>query len=268
VTVIMAGAEPYWHGGGEVGCLILHGFAASPAEVRWLAQHLAGQGHTVYAPRLPGHGTAPQALARMRWPDWFAAVLDGYTLVRAQCRRVCVVGHSMGGLLALMLASDQPVDAVAALAAPIRFRGQIRFSRIVSPFIRMTDRSDRSGFPERLRQAQARRGEPATGRVRYDLWPTRSLAELVALSDVARSRLARITAPLLLVDSRADTTVPLASGDIITRSVASADVERHTLDHSDHIITQDVEHEQVFAYVAAFIERVAVRQATPNLSNP
>ena len=53
--------------GGDVGCLVLHGFTATPSEVRWLAEHLAGQGHTVYAPRLAGHGTTPEALARTRW---------------------------------------------------------------------------------------------------------------------------------------------------------------------------------------------------------
>src|SRR4030095_16396304 len=96
---IMPGAEPYFHRGGKVGCLCLHGFTASPAEVKWFAQHLAAEGYTVYAPRLAGHGTRPQDLARTRWTDWYASASDGYHLLRQQCEKVFVCGMSMGGLL-------------------------------------------------------------------------------------------------------------------------------------------------------------------------
>ena len=254
---LMHGAEPYGHSGGDTGCLVLHGFAASPAEVRWLAEHLAGQGHTVCAPRLVGHGVTPQALVRTRWPDWYASVLDAYALLRANCRRVFVVGHSMGGLLALLLASDQPVDGVAALAVPIQFHGSIRYARFINLFLRVTDQSDRTGFPDRLRAEQARRGEPVIGRVRYDAWPTRSLVELLILSDRTRGRLPQVTAPLLLVNSRRDPTVALTCADLIAERAASDDVERQTLELSGHIITQDIEHAQVFAWVAAWVERLA-----------
>jgi carboxylesterase len=255
VTTYLPGCEPYLAMGGDVGCLVLHGFTATPSEVRWLAEHLAGQGHTVYAPRLAGHGTTPEALARTRWPDWYATALDGYALLRAHCRRVFVVGHSMGGLLALMLASDRPVAGVAALAAPIQFRGPARWSWLIRLFAPYTDQSDRTGFPERLRRAQAERGEAPVGRVRYDRWPTRGVAELVALSDATRARLPQVSAPLLLLYSERDPTVPLSDADLIVERVASRDVERHTLTACEHILPQDVERDRVFALTAAFVAR-------------
>ena len=253
----MPGAEPYLRLGDDTGCLVLHGFTASPAEVRWLAEHLAAQGRTVYAPRLAGHGRTPADLARTRWPDWYANALDGYQMLRANCRRVIVVGHSMGGLLALLLASDQPVDGVAVLATPLRFSAQAHASRWTYRLRPYTDQSDRSGFPERLRQAQAARGEPATGRVRYDRWPTRSVAELVMLADTAHARLPQVSAPLLLVYSSADRTASPDNADTIAAGVTSADVERHTLHVGEHILPQDDERDTVFALVAAFVARLA-----------
>lgn len=253
----LAGSDPYLSIGGAVGCLVLHGFTACPAEVRWLAEYLAEQGHTVYAPRLAGHGTTPEALARTRWMDWYASALDGYYLLRARCRQVFVVGHSMGGLLALLLASEQAVDGVAALAAPIQFRGSARWSRLLTLIARYTDQSDRTGFPDRLRQAQAARGEPTVGRIRYDRWPTRSVTELVTLSDTVRGRLPQVTAPLLIVNSRNDPTVTVDQADIIADGVRSADVERHLLTTSQHILPQDSERDTVFALTAAFVARLA-----------
>lgn len=249
------GAEPYFHAAGPLGCLVIHGFTASPDEVRWLAQHLASQGHTVYAPRLAGHGTTPADLLHLRWRDWYAAALDGYHLLAQVCERVCVVGHSMGGLLALLLASDCAVTCAAALAAPIEFKGPARQARWLHYVMPFSDQSDRTDFPAALRAEQARRGEPVRGRVRYDRWATRGVAQLCELAGVTRGRLAAISAPLLLVYSAADPTVPTSHAAMIAGAVGSAVVERHELQGCGHILPQDSERERVFQLVGDFVGR-------------
>jgi carboxylesterase len=75
LPAIMPGAEPFFYRGGSRGILLLHGFTATPAETRWLGQHLGGEGYTVFGPRTPGHGTDPHDLARYRWQDWYAAAI-------------------------------------------------------------------------------------------------------------------------------------------------------------------------------------------------
>ena len=81
----MQGAEPFYYPGGRVGCLCLHGLAASPAEVSWLGAYLAGRGLTVCGLRLAGHGADYRHLRYLRWQDWYLSALDGYRLLRAQC---------------------------------------------------------------------------------------------------------------------------------------------------------------------------------------
>ena len=58
--------SPIWIRGRarKVGILLCHGYMAGPAEVKTLAGFLGGKGYYVYAPRLKGHGTAPEDLAR------------------------------------------------------------------------------------------------------------------------------------------------------------------------------------------------------------
>src|SRR5690606_32782666 len=116
---LMYGAEPQFYRGNHIGCLVVHGFMASPAEVVWVGQHLAEQGYTVYVPRLTGHGIDPTHMQRMIWQDWYAQVLDAYHILRQQCDVVVAIGHSMGGLLSLLLASDHPLDALVVCATPI-----------------------------------------------------------------------------------------------------------------------------------------------------
>jgi carboxylesterase len=252
----MIGAEPFFHRGGTVGSLCLHGFTASPAEVRWLSAHLAGQGMTVYAPRLAGHGTDYHDMARMRWRDWYNTALDGYHILRQQCEHVFVAGLSMGGMLGLLLAASFPVDGLAAMATPVMFRSRRMANAHRFKYIRRyTRQPDRGPLPDTIRQEQARRGEAVLGRVRYDDWSTGAVAELHRLAQVVRGQLPQVTAPLLLVYSENDKTVAQENQAIIAGEVSSSVIEQHLLHNTDHILVQDVEREIVFGLVADFIRR-------------
>lgn len=262
---IMAGAEPFFYPGGGVGVLCLHGLTASPAEVRWLGEYLAGQGCAVYGARLAGHGTDYRDLRRTRWQDWYASALDGYHLLRGQCDQVVVAGLSMGGVLALLMGAALPVDGLVVMAAPVstllaKPMRRARWLRYIRPFLHWPDRSD---FPQRLKAEQARRGEAAIGRVRYDDWATHGIAELYALMAAAEARLAQITAPVLLIYSEQDLTVPLGHRDFIAGALGSSVVETRTLAHSGHILPQDSERDEVFRLADDFIRRRVRETALP-----
>lgn len=257
-TPIMNGAEPYFQAGGSTGCLCLHGFTASPAEVRWFASHLAEAGHTVYVPRLAGHGTTPRDLARVRWTDWYASALDGYHLLRNQCDRVFVCGLSMGALLALLLSAEAPVDGVVAMAAPmVTINGpqNITLIRLVKHVFRFTDQSDRSELPGRVRAEQTRRGESVIGRVRYDLWSTAAYEQFLRLRQHVIRRLPTVSAPLLLIFSEKDATVALNSQHLICERAQSRVIETQILKESGHVMTQDTEMHTVFGWAQDFIAR-------------
>jgi carboxylesterase len=248
----MPGAEPFFHRGGSVGCLVLHGFMASPNEVRWMSQHLAAAGHTVLAPRMPGHGTYPSAMARMRWQDWLATVMDGIHVLRGACDSVFVVGHSMGGTLGLLAAARESIEGLAAMAAPIELRGPASWGwlKYILPY---TDQTDKTHLPPLLKEEQARRGEPVLGRVRYDRWSTGAVHQLYRLVQAARIALPDINTPLCLINAAQDPTVAFHQQDIIAKNVSSKVIECHTLENGGHILPQDVERERVFELVAAFI---------------
>ena len=61
--------DPFFLEGGPSGILLVHGYKASTAEVRPLAESLHACGHTVSAPLLPGHNTHPLDANRFTWKD-------------------------------------------------------------------------------------------------------------------------------------------------------------------------------------------------------
>lgn len=240
---ILRGAEPFFYHGGDHGVLLPHGFTGSPSEMRLLGEYLHSQGYTVFGPRLPGHGTHPREMEQTDWRQWYGAVEDGFHILTSICREVSVVGLSMGGILALLLASEYPVQRVVSLSAPIYIADQrLKWLNLYKMFRRYA--------PKRRRKFDV----APDYNVGYDLTPLRSLSSLLELIQLVKRRLPKIQAPLLVIQSKSEHTVKPESADYIYKHSGGKDKELLWLERSGHIITLDVEKEIVFKKIAEFLE--------------
>ena len=251
MPLILPGAEPFMHPGGPTGCLLIHGFTASPQEMRGLGEHLASKGSTTLGVRLAGHGTRPADLARSRWGDWLASVEDGCRILQATCDRIVLLGLSLGGALALLASRLVPSAGVVAMSTPVLQTGVlVRFAArpisLLYPFV--------AKRPATWRDSQA-----AAERVAYPCYPTRAVAEVAEVQRVLRSQLASIDCPVLLIHSREDTFVPPKNSQAILAGIRSADKELLLIERSTHVITCDAAREQVFEAAARFVRRQSER---------
>ena len=114
--MIMEGAEPFFLPGGSTGVLLIHGFTGLPAELVMMGRYLQQRGCTVLGVRLAGHGTTVEDMSHMTAEDWLDSVRDGYAVLRGSCEHIFVAGHSMGGLLALLLAAEKGQEQALELS--------------------------------------------------------------------------------------------------------------------------------------------------------
>lgn len=113
----------------DVALLYVHGFSASPAELRPLPDQVAQDiGANLLALRLTGHGTDGADLAAARAEDWWRDLGQGLVAARRMGRRVVVIGMSTGATLAALAARDprmgRMMDGVVLLSPNFRLRAR------------------------------------------------------------------------------------------------------------------------------------------------
>jgi carboxylesterase len=240
--------DPFFWEGGPVGVLLVHGFTATPAEVHPLGQYLHARGFTVAGPLLPGHGTTPQELNRTRGQDWVEAVEASYRQLVARCDTVFLGGESLGGMLALYLASEHP-QAVGILAyAPALITAPSYgpyLLPLLAPFIPYV--------PKPSHPTQSPADERWQG---YPVNPARAVGQLYRLQRLVRRRLPLIRQPILIVQGRLDEVVHPSVPDRVYRAVKSTLKEVHRLANSHHCVLLDGEWEQAAQWTLDFIQRV------------
>ncbi len=91
------------------GVLMLHGMSDAPYSLRQLGFDLNEKGAWVVGLRLPGHGTIPSGLIRLKWEDMAAAVRLAMRHLRDRLgdKPLFIIGYSTGGSLAVEYALDQ-----------------------------------------------------------------------------------------------------------------------------------------------------------------
>jgi pyruvate dehydrogenase E2 component (dihydrolipoamide acetyltransferase) len=127
-TVDVGGRKVSYAGAGTDGdvVLLIHGYGGDRNSWLFLQEPLAAAGHRVYALDLPGHGTSAKDVGDGALEVLADAVAGVLSVVCAARGRAHLVGHSMGGAVALAVAVRDPGRiASLTLIAPSGFGSQI-----------------------------------------------------------------------------------------------------------------------------------------------
>lgn len=244
-------AQPTFHAGGKIGCIVQHGIGGTPANVRLIADKLKDASYTVDVPLLPGHGTTVRELRAATAEDWFSAVLASYDRLKAAgCTEIIPVGLSLGGVLMSLVAANRPCKALVVMAPPIRMRYWLHATRLLHRIVPFT------GYTRGMR-LRTERDLPYSQM--YNCFTPRALHHLQRLIRRLRSQLPDITCPVFAVWAGKDDKVHPTSRGIFRRGLKNAEtLTEHYLPEAIHGCTYYIHsRDEVAALVFDYITAIA-----------
>ncbi len=231
--------------------LLLHGFTGSPWELRLMGDSLAARGFHVVAPRLPGHGTVPEAMLFVTWQDWVASAEAAFRQLTRDFKHVSVAGLSMGGLLGLILASREAArvrrlvlmaPVLALRAGPGRWLHRVRHTPLARAVPTWFTKAP-PDLEDQVMRAQA----PSPAR-----FPVARVLDLFSLQDLARRAVGSVRCPTLLFAAANDHVVDPRALDDLHRDVPGSRLVR--LQRGYHVIPRDLDRARVISDTADFLD--------------
>ncbi len=222
-----------------LGLLILHGFTSSLDTVRILEVMAEDLDLPYRMPTLRGQGSHYRDLRGVGWREWYADAEAALKDLLGEVDRAVIIGLSMGGLVALDLATRY----TARLAGVVTIAAAMRF---LSPLTKLAPLLSRV-----MREASAPNPfndkELARNNTNYPKFPTDSFNSLLEYGKLVEQKLPQVRVPILVLASRKDSIVaPAAATTIYERVSTPADHKRIIwFERSGHEMLQDMEADEV-----------------------
>ncbi len=223
--------------------LLIHGFLATPAEMRPLGEQFHRLGVHALGVRLKGHGTSPWDLRQRDWQDWAASVNRGFDILAAYSKRIHVIGFSTGGLLALNQAVQHPHPALASvvsISAPVAFRNKnMKFV----PLLHQANKLVRWVTSEGL--IPFRPNEAENPHINYAHIPIRALYQLQKMIEHFFDHPAPIACPVTLIQADEDPVVDPTSAQKLLQHIQANDKKIIMIHSQQHgILYSDIDNTQ------------------------
>jgi alpha-beta hydrolase superfamily lysophospholipase len=262
------------HGRAARTLLIVHGMAEHVRRYEHIARFIVERGWNLVIPDLRGHGRSGGEPTHVR--DFRDYVLDLQSVrrhYRLKRRRTALLGHSMGGLIALRTAQIFPGCAAALVLMspllglnvaipPLTFTTG-RVLSVLAPRTRFRSKLDPTASTSNLQAIEARLQDPPVNRTVTARWFFAMRASLRA----AWAEAENVRLPLLLMQSGQDRIVDALASAEWFRSAGSHDKAFHCLEDNLHELHNEPDWERTVSMVLDWLEpRVAPKPLAPKLS--
>lgn len=244
--------------------VLVHGVAEHSGRYEYVARTLAAAGFAVYAFDHVGHGESADAGTRANIGSIDNAA-DNVAALLAAARAehpglpAFVIGHSMGALITLYLATRAPLDVtgVVVSAPPLIIDAGNPAQRLLAPVL--TRLAPNLGVLK-LDSSQISRDPAVVAAYDNDALvfrgklPARTATEILTAAGTVLDRLPRLRVPTLALHGTADAIAAPASTDRIEQRAGTTDLTVHRYDGLYHEIFNEPERDRVLADVVGWLD--------------
>ncbi|MFX0041806.1 MAG: alpha/beta hydrolase [Candidatus Hodarchaeota archaeon] len=245
---IIPGAGPFYFDGNQIGIIMIHGGGGGTcADLKPLAKDLhKSKGYTIHIPLLPGFGTTPEELRKTSIQAWKTDLIKEINEIREKCQYIILGGHSMGGLLTLIMAAYHIFDGIFTISAPI---GIQRFGFKLVPLAKL--------FMKYHSIASDKFQEETDNRwVGYDKIPINIATKAKKLMKEMIENLFRIKCPTILFQGKLDSEIKKDSMDYIYDNIKSKNKKKIWLENNTHSILNSPDHQIIVSEILKFVDEI------------
>jgi carboxylesterase len=255
--VVIGGEGFVLHRDDAPAVLLLHGGGDTPQTLRYLGASLHERGFHVAAPLLPGHGRRLRDFSRVTADDLIEAARSQYAQLRADHDWVGVIGVSMGGALAVLLAaadSELPALGLVApyLAMPARIERAARWSWLWGPMMPVVRSADGLSVLDPVERERS---------LAYGVFTAKGLHALHALVSRARTALPRVQTPTLMLQSRQDNRISIPDGEQAFAMLGAREKRLEWISGAAHVITVDFGREHVIEALVSWMQDHCIKRS-------
>ncbi len=222
------------------GCLLIHGLGGNPAEMMPLAEILEQDGFMVAVPKLKGHTGDVKHLKDVGYKEWIFAAESALLKLVQQCDKIYIVGLSVGGLIAIELATRYKIGALVFINTPV-------FNRhVISNIVFGRGRRDAAGTGRYFSAA-----EPL---------PMSAIKSFRELLSKVKPAINRIQVPVMVVQSSDDVAARDKSAQYLLAQTASSVKQPANYENAGHALLTGPGGARVAADIKTFfhtLEKIA-----------
>lgn len=234
-------------------CLLLHGLGGGVYEMQLLGEYLHQQGFTVQGINYPGHDQPGMKMPTSSWQQWYEHILENHQNLSKKYANVSVIGFSTGCPLALYLAAKKPIKNLVLLSPFLALKHEwyylVRPEAYLFSIGYLLSDLPRLQLPI-LDKTMLKAAQEVLFFQTFNLAAVRSALDLI---DRVKPLLPQIDEPTLIIQSLKDSVVDPEGARVIYQQIGSKHKKLYWLKKSDHIISLDVEREDVYAQIKTFL---------------
>ena len=240
----------------QLGVLVIHGFSGKPIGLHRIEPPLKELDLPYFFPTLKGHsGDNPDALSGIHWSEWVKDGEDALDQLSEEVEKVIVIGHSLGGMIALNLAMEhrEKIDSIVTAAAPTRSvspfgpGGYLNFLAPLIPiFIKKWEMTPVFTDPKLITVGHG-----------YEWVPTKTWLNVFDFSKETEKRLSEVNVPILILQSRNDTGSSPKGVKILFENISTPADQKEVIwyEETEHDMFNDCERDAIIGDVADYLKK-------------
>ncbi len=228
------------------GVLLIHGFTSTPQSIMNLAEKIHKENFKVFLPKLPGHCTNWEDLANVTFEDWINTLENKALKLLKTSDKINIIGLSMGGTLAAILAERlrEKANTLTLLCAPFVSKFSHSFGYSIARFFLKTVDGVGGDIKSTKKQEEC-----------YKKVPVKAVGEFLRTVKVGKKCLPEIKIPVRLFYAKDDHVISNKNPKEAYRLLGSTDKKLKVFTNSYHVMTLDNDAPELFNDIINFLKK-------------